>query len=184
MEAAEAFLRAHSFRDLTVDALMATTEHTRTVFYRHFDDIPALVLAMINEIGAELVDVAREWAASARVTPDEARGRLASFVDFYVRNGSLVHSVAEAAHHDEQVEQAYTGMIEGFVAMTTSAIEERMASGDLDPIDAPEVARALVRMLSGYLDDTLGREGRSDPERVLKTVTTIWSRTLFPGTDA
>ena len=29
--------------------------------------------------------------------------------------------------------------------------------GELEPLDAPQVARALVRMLNGYLDDVLGR---------------------------
>ena len=44
-----------------------------------------------------------------RVGADEARARLAAFVDFYVRNGPLVHAVTEAAHHDDVVEQAYDG---------------------------------------------------------------------------
>jgi hypothetical protein len=36
-------------------------------------------------------------------------------------------------------------------------------------------------MLNGYLEDSLGREGGTDPERVLETVWTIWTRTLFPA---
>ena len=50
---------------------------------------------------------------------------------------------------------------------------------ELEPLDAPEVARALVRMLNGYLDDSLGRGRGTDPERVLETVWLIWTRTLF-----
>ena len=55
LDAAQAFLRERSFRELNVDALMSRTGHTRTVFYRHFDDIPALMLALIQEIGVELL---------------------------------------------------------------------------------------------------------------------------------
>ena len=109
LDAAQAFLRERSFRELSVEALMARTGHTRTVFYRHFDDIPALVLALIAEVGGELVEVAEEWTKTERVAPDEARRRLAVFVDFHVRNGPLVHAVAEAAHHDEEVEQRLRG---------------------------------------------------------------------------
>lgn len=181
MDAAQRFLRERSFRELSVDALMATTGHTRTVFYRHFDDIPSLVLAMIEEVGAELVDVAEGWAQSERVSAEEARRRLATFVDFYVRNGPLVHAVAEAAHHDEEVERAYNAMVEGFIQLTSDTVQRRVDSGELAPIDAPEVSRALVRMLNAYLDDALGREGRTDPDRVLDAVATIWTRTLFPG---
>jgi AcrR family transcriptional regulator len=181
LEAAQAFLREQSFRELSVDALMSRTGHTRTVFYRHFDDIPALVLTLIQEVGAEMVVVAEQWADTDVVTPDEARKRLAIFVDFYVRNGPLVHAVSEAAHHDETVEQAYNATVEGFIALTAQAIETRAASGAIAPIDAPEIARALVRMLNGYLDDALGRDGKTDPQRVLETVSTIWVRTLFPN---
>lgn len=181
LDAAQAFLREQSYRGLGVDVLMARTGHTRTVFYRHFDDIPSLVLVLIQEVGAELVEVAEQWSQTQRVGPEEARARLAGFVDFYVRNGPLVHAVAEAAHHDEAVEAAYSGMVEGFIALTAQTIEARIAAGELAPIDAPETARALVRMLSGYLLDALGREGATDPARVLETVATIWGRTLFPA---
>jgi AcrR family transcriptional regulator len=166
---------------MSVDALMSRTGHTRTVFYRHFDDVPALILALIEELGAELVEVAEEWAQTERVTAAEARSRLSHFVDFYVRYGPLVHAVAEAAHHDEVVEQAYSTMVDGFIELTTNVIHARIGSGDLAPIDAQEVGRALVRMMNAYLDDVLGREGGHDPERVLDAIATIWGRTLFPG---
>jgi AcrR family transcriptional regulator len=183
LDAAQAFLREQSFRELSVDALMSRTGHTRTVFYRHFDDIPSLVLALMTDVGSELVEVAGQWAQTDRVSPEEARERLALFVDFYVRNGPLVRAVAEAAHHDDAVEQAYTGMVESFIALTARAIQARVDRGELAPLDAPEIARALVWMLNRYLDDALGREDGTDPERVLETVWTIWTRTLFPGAD-
>src|SRR4051794_31279124 len=83
------FLRERSYRELNVDALMASTGHSRTVFYRHFDDIPALVLALIGELGGELVAVGEEWGRTGNADPGEARERLAVFVDFYARNGPL-----------------------------------------------------------------------------------------------
>jgi AcrR family transcriptional regulator len=181
LEAAQAFLRERSFRELSVDTLMAGTGHTRTVFYRHFPDIPSLVLTLIEEIGGELVEVAEAWAQTDQVGPEEARARLALFVDFHVRHGPLVHAVAEAAHHDEAVEEAYDAMVESFIAITTRAIATRVNTGELGPLDAPQVARALIRMLNGYLDDALGREPGEDPERVLETIWTIWTRTLFPA---
>jgi TetR/AcrR family transcriptional regulator, ethionamide resistance regulator len=181
VDAGEAFLRERSFRELSVDALMSRTGHTRTVFYRHFDDIPSLILTLITELGGELVEVAEQWAKTDRVTAEVARERLALIVGFYARNGPLVHAVAEAARHDDSVEDAYAGMIEGFVTLTTSAIEARVERGELSSLDAPEIARALVRMLNGYLDDSFGRGSGADPERVLDTVSTIWTRTLFPG---
>jgi AcrR family transcriptional regulator len=180
LAAAQSFLAEHSYRELSVDALMSQTGHTRTVFYRHFDDVPALILTLIAEVGGELFEVSEEWGGSGRTSPEDARARLKLFVEFYVRNGRVVRAVAEASHHDELVHQAYTGLIEQFVVLTTTAIEQRVSTGDFAPIDAPEVARALVWMLNGYLLDRLGGTDQPDPERILETVWTIWTRTLFP----
>ena len=41
--------------------------------YRHFDDIPSLVLTLIAEVGAELVEVGEAWAQTEHTTPEEAR---------------------------------------------------------------------------------------------------------------
>jgi AcrR family transcriptional regulator len=180
LAAADAFLRERSFRELSVDVLMAGTGHTRTVFYRHFEDIPSLLLVLITEVGQELVDVAEQWSQTDSVGPELARERLGAFVAFYAENGPLVRAVVEAAHHDAGVEQAYAQMVEGFIALTTRAIQTRVDAGLLVAADPPELARALVRMLNAYLQDALGAPPFTDPERVLDVVTTIWTRTLFP----
>jgi AcrR family transcriptional regulator len=180
LAAGQAFLRERPYRDLNVDALMAMTGHTRTVFYRHFDDIPALILALIGELGGELVEVGEEWGRTGTADPGEARERLAVFVDFYARNGHLVRAVVDAARHSDAVNAAYSGMIEGFVTLTADAMRARIADGDLEPLDAPEIARALIWMLNGYLLDRLGGHEQSDPDHVLETVWTVWTRTLYP----
>lgn len=181
MNAAREFLLDNSYRDLSVDALMSQTGHTRTVFYRHFDDVPSLVLTLIAETGGELVEIGEQWGRRDVTNPDEARRQLELFVSFYARNGRLVRAVAEASHHDELVHQAYTALIERFVALTTEAMERRLDRGELAALDAPEIARALVWMLNGYLLDKLGRGGDADLDRVLDTVWTVWTRTIFPS---
>jgi AcrR family transcriptional regulator len=181
LDAAQSFLRERSFRELSAEAVMQRTGHTRTVFYRHFEDVPALILALIAEVGTELVDLGERWSQTERVSPAEARERLAGFVDFYARNGPLVRAVVEASHHDTTVEEAYSQMVEGFIDLTARSIQARIHSGELVPIDAEETARALIRMLNGYLGDALAREEPIDRERVLDVVSTIWTRTLFPA---
>ena len=186
LAAAQEFLLEHDYRALSVDALMTRTGHTRSLFYRHFDDIPALMLALIGESSSELVELGNAWgsAEAATPSPQEARRRLGLFVDFYVRNGRLVRAVAEAAHHDELVNEAYAGMIEGFIRLTAHAMQHRIDTQEIAPLDADEIARAMVWMLNGYLLDKLGRPEPTDAERVLDTVWTIWTRTLFPGSPA
>ena len=100
-------------------------------------------------VGADRARRARRGARAAR----------GCFVDFYVRNGPLVRAVAEAAHHDDAVEQAYSGDGRGLRRAHRRRRSRRASTrGELAPLDAPEIARALVRMLNGYLDDALGRD--------------------------
>jgi len=181
LAAGQAFLATRPYRELSVDALMSMTGHSRTVFYRHFDDVPALVLALIGEVGVEVVDLGEEWGRTGRADPQEAREQLARFVDFYARNGKLVRAVVDAARDSDAVNDAYMGLIQGFVTLTANAMQERIADGDLETLDAPEIARALVWMLNGYLLDKLGGPDPDEPAHVLETVTTVWNRTLYPG---
>lgn len=181
LAAAQELLRERPYRELSVDTLMSCTGHSRTVFYRHFEDIPSMMLTLIADVGAELLQASDEWRDSTGVGAAEARRRLAQYVDFYVRNGPLVRSVVEASHHDELVAKAYAGMIEGFIALTADAIQHRIDSGAVDALDAPEVARALIWMLNGYLLDKLGGPEPADADRILDAVWTVWTRTLFPS---
>ena len=40
---------------------MADTGLTRTAFYRHFDDVPDLVLRLLEDVGRELYEIAERW---------------------------------------------------------------------------------------------------------------------------
>ena len=48
--AAERLLRGQPYRTLTVDQEMAEAGLSRTVFYRHFDGLPELVLSLLHAI--------------------------------------------------------------------------------------------------------------------------------------
>jgi TetR/AcrR family transcriptional regulator, ethionamide resistance regulator len=181
LDAASEFLAEHSFRELNVDTLMARTGHTRTLFYQHFDGIPALLLALTEVFGAELGELAQSWSRTDRVGPDVARQRLAGFVAFQRRNAAVLRAMAEAAHHHSVIEDARRSMIEGFIGITAAAIQQRIDSGELQPLDAPEIARALVWMLNGYLLDPRHTD---DGDRALEALWTVWTRTLFPGSAA
>ena len=54
LAAAEQLMNDRPFRELTVDHVMAEAGLSRTVFYRHFDGLPEVVLALLAKIEAEL----------------------------------------------------------------------------------------------------------------------------------
>ena len=129
------------FRDLTVEDVMAEAGLARTIFYRHFDGLPDLVLAALDDAVAE--DAA---------PPADLHDMLERAVTLFARHGRLLVAVEEAAHHDPEVEQAYREAFERSVD-ATAALAPR------------PVARALMHLNASYLTDALGARPAARPRR-------------------
>jgi TetR/AcrR family transcriptional regulator, ethionamide resistance regulator len=177
LAAAGRLLRERPYRDLTVEMVMGQTALSRTVFYRHFDDIPDLVLHLFIDVGQELREVGAKWAASAGAGyPGPAREGLAGIVDFFVEHGPLVRAIAEASAADEQIEAAYRGALEGFIQITAVAFDRLVADGRLNVPDTHALARAMTLMNEAYLLAEFGREPFGDRDVALATLETVWIR--------
>ena len=167
--AAERLLRGQPYRTLTVDHVMAEAGLSRTVFYRHFDGLPELVLSLLHAIGDEL---AAEVAEPPR--PGRTREVLAAAIDAFARHGPFMRAVQDAASHDETIEEAHRAFVDGFTAAIAATIEVGMADGHIAPGNAYELARALNLMNGQYLLDTLGRDPGFDRELALDTLMAVW----------
>ncbi|HET9105338.1 MAG TPA: TetR/AcrR family transcriptional regulator [Solirubrobacteraceae bacterium] len=175
--AADRVLRERPYRELSVEAVMSGTGLTRTAFYRHFDDVPDLVLRVLQEVGRELFDIAQNWLkGSADDFPAAAHEALSGVVAFFARHGPLVSAVAEAAVTDERIEAGYRRFIEVFIEVTTQGFDEMVARGQLAPFDTEGLSRALNLMNERFLLDQLGREPRGEPAAVLAVLETVWLR--------
>lgn len=182
LSAADRLLRERPYRELSVELVMAQTGLTRTAFYRHFDDVTDLVLRLLNEIGADLFAVAERWDSGVGSEyPTAAHAGLSGVVYFFVRHGPLVRAIAEAAVTDEQIEGAYRAALEGFIDLTTQAMDRLVERGELHVPDTRALARALNLMNEAYLLQEFGREPPADPKVALATLETVWLRVLGPG---
>jgi AcrR family transcriptional regulator len=178
LAAADAVLRRLPYRELTIDEVMRGTGFSRTVFYRHFADLPDLVLQLMQSIGAPLLEYS-ERMASAPGDPDEVRAGLAAIVDFWAEQGPLIWAVSHAAGHDEEIEALYDGFVERFIVLTAQGLQRALDGGSIKPLDPRPTAEALTAMNERYLLRTFGREPFGDREAALDTLWTIWQRTLY-----
>jgi TetR/AcrR family transcriptional regulator, ethionamide resistance regulator len=160
--AAERLLLECPYRELTVDHVMAEAGLSRTVFYRHFDGLPDVLLTLLGRIEVELA--ARVAAPPGEDWPLEI---LAAAVDVFARHGPFLRALDHAAGHDVQIEEAYCAFVDRFVAETAALI----GPGER----AYELARALNLMNGHYLMETLGRDPGFDRELALQTLLTVWS---------
>jgi TetR/AcrR family transcriptional regulator, ethionamide resistance regulator len=182
LAAAERLLRERPYRELSVEAVMAQTGLTRTAFYRHFDDVPGLVLRLLEDIGRELYVIAAHWRQIA--VSDFAAGAregLAGIVDFFVEHGRLVRAVAEASVTDATIEQGYRGFMAMFTEIIKAGFDELESAGLLRVADTRALASAMNRMNEAYLLEEFGREPIGDRNVALATLETVWLRVITPA---
>ena len=182
LAAAERQLRERPYRELSVESVMAQTGLSRTAFYRHFDDVPGLVLRLLEDVGRELYVIAAHWRHIA-VTDFStgAREGLAGIVEFFVDHGRLVRAVSEASATDATIEQGYRGFMTAFTEIIRQGLDELTSAGQLDVQDTRALASALNLMNESFLLDEFGREPLGDRAVALATLETIWLRVIRPG---
>ncbi|MGB9185122.1 MAG: TetR/AcrR family transcriptional regulator [Solirubrobacteraceae bacterium] len=179
LAAADRQLRDRPYRELSVETVMTDAGLTRTAFYRHFEDVPDLVLRLLEDVGGELYEIAQKWRrGSAEDFPAAAREGLRAIVAFFERHGPLVAAVAEATVADQRIESGYQGFLEVFITLTERGFEGMVQRGQVEPFPTRAVARALNLMNERLLLDQLGREPRGEPADVLATIEMIWLRSV------
>jgi AcrR family transcriptional regulator len=172
-DAAARLLTRGSYRDLTVDAVMAEAGLARTLFYRHFDGLPALVLSLLEDMRAALVE------GGDPAEPAFLRRVLERAVDAARRHGPLLRAIDDAARHDAEVERAYRAFIEWSVETTAAIFRDNIAAGRVRAVpDVRATTQALTLMNGAFLIDTLGRDPEYDPEAAVEALWTIWARVL------
>ena len=177
--AAEGFLRERPFRDLTIDEVMDRTGLSRPSFYVYFRDRHHLALKLIEEIAGEVFDTAGRWLDGEGDDPDALREAVRGTARVFEAHGPVLSAMADAATEDAEVEQAYRGLIQGFVNASAARIEREVAAGRSTVADVTRTASALVWMNERYFVETLGREPFDDADLVAETLVRIWSATIY-----
>ena len=180
LEAAESFLRKRPLRDLTIDEVMGKTSLSRPAFYVYFKDRHALVLGLIQEIGAELFQMADRWLKSTGDDPRaDLRSALEGVVAAYASHGPVLRAISDAAGDDSTVEAAYRGLVNRFIDATATHIRTETRTGVIKGLNAKRTASALVWMNERYLSTCLGSEPQVRPREVVDTLYGVWLRTLY-----
>jgi AcrR family transcriptional regulator len=163
--ATERLLAERPYRELSVDAVMTEAGLSRTVFYRHYDGLPEVVLELFEAVAAEL---------AAELESGDLREILEAATRAFATHGPLMRAVDQAAGHDAVIERANRAVSDAFTARIGEQLQEAMDEGRVRPGDAYELARALNLMNQRYLLDTVARDPDFDPERAVGALLAVW----------
>ncbi len=170
--AAEDALRTRRFREVNVEDVMEAAGLTRTIFYRHFDDLFDLVVSVARPAIQDLFTLQERILEEPGSDPERLRKAFGPAVSLFAEHGPLVRAVAEAATFDDQVEELYRAALDRFTLLTARFLEQARGR----PADEMrEPARALTLMNVAYLLDCFGEEHRTTPDAAVATIVEIWS---------
>jgi TetR/AcrR family transcriptional regulator, ethionamide resistance regulator len=170
LDAARALVRERPFAELSVRAVMAQAGLTRTIFYRYFDDLPALAADLLPDADDPLL------AQVERTQSDEEL--LAAMIDglvaTYAEHGPLLRAIDDAARHDPAV----AAQLETALAGPRALLGRLVAGAPHPPPDPEEFARLLMATHRAYLLDQFGA-GAADAaaqERARAALHALWER--------
>ncbi len=182
VSAATDLVRSMSFAELTVDEVMREAGLSRTIFYRHFDDLADLLLRAGREAIDELFEAQRAFGEAPMADgPDAIRSAFVPAVAVYSRHGPLLRAIAEAAAADEEIAAGQQAVRQRFADLAAAALRGLPVVAAHPPAHLSEIARALNLMNEAYLLDAFGREPRVPAETVVQTLTEIWMAVAHPG---
>lgn len=180
LDAAEAFLQDHDFRDLTVDAVMSGTGMQRSGFYNYFADRNELVMRLIERIAVEMMDVARPWLDEDGDPRATLGAGLDQVVDIYAQHGRLLRAVHEASYHDHEVERYYRALlIDSFVDAVGRRLRRERRAGRSQVRNPDDIAHALLTLNVNVLVERLGRSPADSPGAVARTLRYMWEQAVY-----
>ncbi len=172
--AARALLLTRPFADLTVDAVMNEAGLARTVFYRHYSDLPQLAPDLLPDADAPLID--RITAMADRPPPEVVQATVDGLVAIYAAHGPLLQAIDDAARHDTAV----AAHLDTALVSPRELITGLVAGAPHPPPDAKEFARLLMATQRAYLLDTFGhgRPRRGAKRAATAALLALWERLL------
>jgi AcrR family transcriptional regulator len=174
LTAARTLLADRPFSELTVGAVMAEAGLARTVFYRHFDDLPSLAPELLPDADDPLADrIERDASGNPQ---DVAREMVDGLVALFSAHGRLLRAIDDAARHDPAVAER----LEGALAGPRRLIERLLRAAPNPPPRPAESARMLMATHRAYLLDTFGagEAPRGAPAAARTTLLALWERLL------
>ncbi|HEY5108923.1 MAG TPA: TetR/AcrR family transcriptional regulator [Acidimicrobiales bacterium] len=178
LDATEALCSTRPFLEVTVQDVMAATGLSRTTFYRYFPDLDQVLLRLLVGIAADLRSASALWLASDDDPREQLRRSARRMVATFCEHGPLIQAFTDAAGAGSEIHTSWLAVVDGFVQPTVARVEELVATGRADVVEAAETVRALVLLTERYLVTTFG-SGDGVPAGVAEDVLVqAWERTL------
>jgi TetR/AcrR family transcriptional regulator, ethionamide resistance regulator len=174
LAAARRLLLERPFAELTVEQVMAEADLARTVFYRHYADLPQLAPELLPDADDPLIG---QIERVERERPEAVvEAMVAALVDVYAKHGPLLRAIDDAARQDRDVAE----QLEAALVGPRRLIARLLKGAPHPPPNVQEATRVLMATHRAYLLDTFGdgRASRRAKPAARAALAAIWARLL------
>ena len=176
LDAAAELVRERSFAELTVGEIMDRAGLERTVFYRHFENVGALLLSTGRGAIDAMFEAHAAIANSHGALDEEAVGEAMTVAaEVFHQHGPLLRAVFEAIASGQLTAVDAEALRRRFDTLVAESLRDVEARGGRAFADPEQTARALNLLNENYLLDAFGREPRVSVEVAARTLTEIWT---------
>jgi AcrR family transcriptional regulator len=174
LDAARKLLQERSFAELSVSSVMTEAGLARTVFYRYFDDLPALAADLLPDSEDPLIN--RIEQVEVERPQDVVREMVDGLVATYAAHGPLLRAIDDAARHDAAVAARLDTALVG----PRRLIARLLGTAKHPPPDIDEAVALLMATHRAYLLDAFGsgKPRRGAEKRAREALTALWERLL------
>jgi AcrR family transcriptional regulator len=170
-----------SFRDVTVDEIARSAGISRSAFYTHFEDKQGLLLVAVEEVSAELYEMAERWWHGLGPPAERVRRAIEGVVSVYAENATVLRIAAEVSTYDEEVRDLWLDIGGRFIEATAEHIRSEQVRGLIPAnLEPRPTAEALFWMAERCCYIYLGRRERT-PLEVVDGLVPVWTAALYPG---
>ena len=179
LNAALEFIWSQPFRDMSVNSLMATTEHSRSVFYRYFDGIHQLMETLLDMLKTDIFDSVSPWLEGVGDPVVLTNEMIDGLIRTCYLRGPFLKAVSDAGTSDERFEKDWAQFLGAFDKAACARIEADQAQGLIPQFEPLPVSVALNGLNASSIIEAFGRRPRSKPEPVRDALARIWVSTLY-----
>src|SRR3954468_4809299 len=180
IQAADELYRTRRYREVRIEDVTFQAGLSRTVFYRHFDGLTALILGVLEDLLGGIVEEGEQSDPDDR---EQVHRMLALVVRTFREHGHLMRALDDAARSDPVAEAATRAFHERAVTVAVDLVQRGVDRGHTPAMPVADVVRALANMNVQYLPDLVALAPGFDEDAALEALWTVWRRTTWPQAD-
>ena len=173
------FTWSRPFSEMTVSTLMNSTDHSRSTFYAHFNDLHEPMEAVLDLLKDEIFGAVQPWLVGGGDPVARMSETIEALVRVGYQRGPFLKAISDAAAYDTRFEKSWERFLGEFDTAGTARVRADQAQGLIEEFDPAPVVFALNRMNARTMIAAFGTRPRRRPEPVSIALARIWIAALY-----